>query len=54
MNQKIKKFDSVQLMRKLRDQLNEEMAQMSPEERNPNERLTSALHILLINHCVAF
>jgi len=33
MNQKIKKFDSVQLMRKLRDQLSEEMAQMSPEER---------------------
>jgi hypothetical protein len=33
MNQKIKKFDSVQLMRRLRDQLSEEMAQMSPQER---------------------
>ncbi|HYU31113.1 MAG TPA: hypothetical protein VEW48_03040 [Thermoanaerobaculia bacterium] len=33
MNQKIKEFDSVQLMRRLRDQLSEEMAQMSPQER---------------------
>jgi hypothetical protein len=33
MNQKDKKFDSVQLMRRLRDQLSEEMAQMSPQER---------------------
>jgi hypothetical protein len=33
MNQKIKKFDSVQLMRRLRDQLSEEMAQMSSQER---------------------
>ena len=33
MNQKIKKFDSVQLMRRLRDQMSEEMAQMSPQER---------------------
>jgi hypothetical protein len=33
MNQKVKKFDSVQLMRQLRDQLSEEMAQMSPKER---------------------
>ncbi|HKH46141.1 MAG TPA: hypothetical protein VKM72_15880 [Thermoanaerobaculia bacterium] len=33
MNQKIKEFDSVQLMRQLRDHLSEEMAQMSPQER---------------------
>jgi hypothetical protein len=33
MNQKTKKFDSVQLMRSLRDHLSEEMAQMSPQER---------------------
>ena len=33
MNQKAKKFDSVQLMRRLRDQLSEEMVQMSPQER---------------------
>lgn len=33
MNQKTKEFDSVQLMRKLRDQMSEEMAPMSPEER---------------------
>jgi len=33
MNQKIKEFDSVQLMRRLRDQMSEEMAQMSPQER---------------------
>lgn len=33
MNQKIKKFDSVQLMRSLRDRLSEDMAQMSPQER---------------------
>ena len=33
MNQKVKEFDSVQLMRRLRDQLSEEMAQMSPQER---------------------
>jgi hypothetical protein len=33
MNQKAKKFDSVQLMRRLRDQMSEEMAQMSPQER---------------------
>jgi hypothetical protein len=33
MNQKIKEFDSVQLMRRLRDQLSEEMAQMSSQER---------------------
>lgn len=33
MNQKIKEFDSVHLMRRLRDQLSEEMAQMSPQER---------------------
>ena len=33
MNQKIKQFDSVQLMRSLRDHLSEEMAQMSPQER---------------------
>jgi hypothetical protein len=32
-NQKVKEFDSVQLMRRLRDQLSEEMAQMSPQER---------------------
>lgn len=33
MSQKIKEFDSVQLMRRLRDQLSEEMATMSPQER---------------------
>lgn len=33
MNQKVKEFDSVQLMRRLRDQLSDEMAQMSPQER---------------------
>jgi hypothetical protein len=33
MKQKTKKFDSVQLMRRLRDHLSEEMAQMSPHER---------------------
>jgi hypothetical protein len=33
MNERIKEFDSVQLMRRLRDQMSEEMAQMSPEER---------------------
>jgi hypothetical protein len=33
MNQKSKEFDSVQLMRRLRDQMSEEMAQMSPQER---------------------
>lgn len=33
MNQKVKEFDSVRLMRRLRDHLSEEMAQMSPEER---------------------
>ncbi|HEX4962681.1 MAG TPA: hypothetical protein VF173_17730 [Thermoanaerobaculia bacterium] len=33
MNQKIKEFDSVQLMRRLRDRLSEEMAPMSPQER---------------------
>ena len=33
MNQKTKKFDSVQLMRRLRDQMSEEMAPMSPQER---------------------
>jgi hypothetical protein len=33
MNQKVKEFDSVQLMRRLRDQLSEEMAQMSTQER---------------------
>lgn len=33
MNQKIKEFDSVQLMRRLRNQMSEEMAQMSPQER---------------------
>lgn len=33
MNRKVKEFDSVQLMRKLRDQLSEEMAQMSAPER---------------------
>lgn len=33
MNQRVKEFDSVQLMRRLRDQLSEEMAQMSPQER---------------------
>lgn len=33
MSQKVKEFDSVQLMRRLRDQMSEEMAQMSPEER---------------------
>lgn len=30
---RIKEFDSVQLMRRLRDQMSEEMAQMSPQER---------------------
>ena len=33
MNQRVKEFDSVELMRRLRDQLSEEMAQMSPQER---------------------
>jgi hypothetical protein len=33
MNQKIKEFDSVRLMRRLRDQMSEDMAQMSPQER---------------------
>ncbi len=33
MSQKTKAFDSVQLMRRLRDQMSEEMAPMSPEER---------------------
>jgi hypothetical protein len=33
MNERIKEFDSVQLMRRLRDQMSEEMAQMSPQER---------------------
>lgn len=33
MNQKIKKFDPVQLMKRLRDQLSEEMAQMSSQDR---------------------
>lgn len=33
MNQTTKTFDSVQLMRKLRDKLSEEMAPMSPQER---------------------
>ena len=33
MIRKIKEFDSVQLMRRLSDQLSEEMAQMSPQER---------------------
>lgn len=33
MNQKIKEFDSVQLMRRLRNQMSEEMAQMSPQGR---------------------
>jgi len=33
MDQKIKVFDSVKLMRTLRDQMSEEMAQMSPQER---------------------
>ena len=33
MNQKAKKFDAVQLMRRLRDQLSAEMASMSPQER---------------------
>ena len=33
MNQKIKEFDSAQLMRRLHDQMSEEMAQMSPQER---------------------
>jgi hypothetical protein len=33
MNQKIKEFDSVQLMRRLRDQMSEDMEQMSPRER---------------------
>lgn len=33
MRQKIKAFDSVQLMRRLRDQMSEEMAPMSPQER---------------------
>ena len=32
-NQKVKEFDSVQLMRTLRDQLSDEMAKMSPQER---------------------
>lgn len=32
MNQKVKKFDSVQLMRRLRDQMSEEMAPMSSQE----------------------
>jgi len=33
MNQKVKEFDSVQLMRRLRDQLSDEMAPMSSQER---------------------
>jgi hypothetical protein len=33
MSLKIKEFDAVQLMRKLRDQMSEEMAPLSPEER---------------------
>lgn len=33
MNHKVKEFDSVQLMRRLRDQMSEEMAQMSSRER---------------------
>jgi hypothetical protein len=33
MNQKIKEFDSVRLMRRLRDKMSEDMAQMSPQER---------------------
>jgi hypothetical protein len=33
MSQKIKEFDAVQLMRRLRDQLSAEMATMSPQER---------------------
>ena len=33
MDQKAKQFDSVQLMRNLRDHMSEEMAQMSPQER---------------------
>jgi len=33
MNQKVKEFDSVQLMRRLRDQLSDEMAKMSSQER---------------------
>jgi hypothetical protein len=32
MSQKVKKFDSVQLMRALRDQMSEDMAQMSRQE----------------------
>jgi hypothetical protein len=33
MNPKIKEFDSVKWMRRLRDQMSDEMAQMSPQER---------------------
>ena len=33
MSPKTKAFDSVQLMRRLRDRMSEEMAQMSPQER---------------------
>lgn len=33
MSQKMKEFDAVQLMRRLRDQLSAEMVAMSPQER---------------------